>query len=232
MDFFDIVTSQASIRKELNLIWMLDCSGSMKIDNMLEAINKSINKSFKDIVRISKNEELVDIKVSVIKFSDGASWYIKQGNPGESSINGLNPEGMTDMGQAFRLLKEFFLDLNSEKPLLPPIVILITDGMPTDEYEINLHGLLGTVTCKKSVKITIAVGDDIDTEVLKRFMDDPGRKLLRADNEELIEGHINWCINTLLCSIIKLPVLDNCSVKEYITPKKGGIVLMDEEYEE
>ena len=50
---------------------------------------------------------------------------------------------------------------------LPPVLVLISDGQPTDDFGKGLEDLLGQPWGKKAVRVAIAIGDDADLEVLR-----------------------------------------------------------------
>ena len=50
-----------------------------------------------------------------------------------------------------------------------PAIILLSDGGPTDNYEVGLAKLQANNWFKSAIKIAIAIGDDADKEVLKNF---------------------------------------------------------------
>ena len=50
-----------------------------------------------------------------------------------------------------------------------PAIILLSDGGPTDNYEVGLAKLQGNNWFKSAIKIAIAIGDDADKDVLTQF---------------------------------------------------------------
>ena len=50
-----------------------------------------------------------------------------------------------------------------------PAIILLSDGGPTDNYEVGLAKLQSNNWFKSAIKIAIAIGDDADKDVLKQF---------------------------------------------------------------
>lgn len=50
-----------------------------------------------------------------------------------------------------------------------PAVILLSDGGPTDNFEAGLSKLQSNSWFKNAIRIAIAIGDDADMEVLKKF---------------------------------------------------------------
>jgi hypothetical protein len=57
-----------------------------------------------------------------------------------------------------------------EERALPPVLVLISDGQPTDDFEAGLERLLRQPWAQKAVRLAIAVGHDADQEVLQQFI--------------------------------------------------------------
>jgi len=80
--------------------------------------------------------------------------------------------GVTDMGSAFKELdkklsrNEF---LQTSAGAYPPVILLFSDGGPTDNWESGLTALKGNNWFKRSIKIAFAIGEDADKSVLEKF---------------------------------------------------------------
>jgi uncharacterized protein YegL len=83
---------------------------------------------------------------------------------------------------------------------LPPVLVLISDGQPTDDYESGLKALTDEPWGRKAVRIAIAIGEDADTEVLQRFIGNPELKPLQANNPEALVKYIKWASTAVLKS--------------------------------
>jgi hypothetical protein len=57
-----------------------------------------------------------------------------------------------------------------EQRALPPVLVLISDGQPTDDFEAGLAALMAEPWARKAVRLAIAMGHDADEEVLQRFI--------------------------------------------------------------
>ncbi len=53
---------------------------------------------------------------------------------------------------------------------LPPVLVLITDGYPTDDVGQGIKAIMDQPWGKKAVRIAIGIGADIDYNMLKRFI--------------------------------------------------------------
>lgn len=134
-----------------------------------------------------------DVLVRVLRFSNGAQWHVSQ----PTSIHDfrwtdLDADGITDMGHAMRLVAEALKVENMPMRGLPPVILLITDGMPTDDFDGGLQALLAEPWGKRSVRIGLAIGNDADLEAIERFIANPEIKPLRADNVQDLVKKIKW----------------------------------------
>ena len=83
---------------------------------------------------------------------------------------------------------------------LPPVLVLISDGQPTDDFTGGLKTLLDLPWGKKAVRIAIAIGEDADLEVLQKFIGHPEIKPLQANNSEALVNYIRWVSTAVLKS--------------------------------
>ncbi|HYG09293.1 MAG TPA: hypothetical protein VD835_04910, partial [Pyrinomonadaceae bacterium] len=83
---------------------------------------------------------------------------------------------------------------------LPPVLVLISDGQPTDDYASGLKALMAQPWGRKAVRIAIAIGEDADTEVLQKFIGNPELKPLQANNPEALVKYIKWVSTAVLKS--------------------------------
>jgi len=176
----------------LHFIFIIDCSGSMsgaKI-NALNHTMSSLLPAIKEEFTKDKNTELL---MRIIAFSSGAKWVL----PSFKSISEFNwtdliAEGTTDLGEAFQLVIEEFKPNTERQYFLPPILVLITDGQPTDDYKRSLSELLASPTGKNAIKLSIAIGRDADIEVIREFISNPEIPILQANNPEMMMNYIKW----------------------------------------
>jgi uncharacterized protein YegL len=81
---------------------------------------------------------------------------------------------------------------------LPPVLVLISDGQPTDDYQSGLEALMGQPWGKKAVRIAISIGADADPEVLQKFIGNSEIKPLQANNPEALVRYIKWVSTAVL----------------------------------
>ncbi len=185
--------------RPLHFIFLADCSGSMSIDGRIESLNTAVREVIPQMRRVADENPHAQVLVRVIKFSDGAQWHISQPTPvDEFEWEDLDTDGGTDMGMAFQMVADQLKMPPMNERALPPVLVLLSDGQPTDDANAGLRKLLAEPWGKKAVRIAIAIGDDADTAILQKFMDHPELKPLKANNPEQLVKHIKWASTAVL----------------------------------
>src|SRR5688500_5813467 len=83
---------------------------------------------------------------------------------------------------------------------LPPVLVLISDGQPTDNFTKSLAALMSEPWGKKAVRVAIAIGEDADLAVLQEFIGHPELKPIQANNPEALVNSIKWVSTAVLQS--------------------------------
>ena len=187
--------------KPLHFIWIADCSDSMGVHGKIQALNTAIREAIPHMRRVAKDNPNAKMLVRAVRFSDGAYWHIAQPVPVEQfEWVDLQAKGVTDMGKALELVAEQLKMPPMPERGLPPVLVLISDGLPTDDFAAGLNALLDLPWGKKAVRIAIAIGEDANLEVLQRFINNSELKPLRANNPEALTTHIRWASTAVLKS--------------------------------
>ena len=180
-------------KRELHFFWITDCSGSMGVDGKIQSLNNAIRDSIPEMKNVAQENPNARVLVRALKFSQGAEWHVAQPTPiADFTWSDLTADGVTDLGQALSKLADQLQVSNMPKRGLPPVLVLVSDGQPTDDFEAGLEELLATPWGQKAVKIAIAIGDDADKEVLQQFIDNPEFEPLQANNSEELTRYIKW----------------------------------------
>jgi len=180
-------------RRPLHFVWLADCSGSMDERGKIQSLNTAIREVIPHMQKEARDNPEARVMVRAIKFSDGAQWHVAQATPVEDfKWTDLGAGGLTAMGAALRMLADQLKMPPMEKRGLPPVLVLVSDGMPTDDFEGGLQGLMGEPWGKRAVRMAIAIGDDADLDVLQRFIGHPELKPLVAKNPEQLVSYIHW----------------------------------------
>jgi uncharacterized protein YegL len=187
--------------RPLHFIWIADSSGSMQQDGKIQALNTAIREAIPHMRKVADDNPNAQVLVRAVKFSNGAQWHISQPTPvADFAWNDLSAEGETDLGKALTLVAEQLKMPPMSDRALPPVLVLISDGQPTDDFDAGLKTLLEQPWGKKAVRIAIAIGQDADHEVLQKFIGHSELKPLAANSPEALVRHIKWASTAVLKS--------------------------------
>jgi uncharacterized protein YegL len=178
--------------RPLHFFILSDCSGSMASDGKMRALNNAIREMLPHLVDIAASNPHAQVLVRAIAFSDGATWHVEQPTPVESlRWTDLSTGGFTDLGAALDLLVEQLQVPPMEERCLPPAVLLVSDGMPTDDFRPALGRLLDDPIGSRAVRMAVGIGRDADLEVLQRFTGSENGPLTANNPEQLVQM-IRW----------------------------------------
>jgi len=187
--------------RPLHFIWMADCSGSMAIDGKIQSLNTAIKEAIPNMQSVADENPNAQVLVRAIKFSSGAQWHVSQPTEvADFKWEDLTAEGVTDMGKALSMVADQLKIPPMTDRALPPVLVLISDGQPTDDYASGLKALMDQPWGRKAVRIAIAIGEDADMEVLQKFIGNPELKALQANNPEALVKYIKWVSTAVLKS--------------------------------
>lgn len=168
-------------RQELNVIFVIDNSGSMQGER-IGAVNNAIRDIMSIMPDIQDDTGDATIKLSALTFSDDAKWvYTEPRTVEEFKWHDIGTDGATNLSAAYDELSRFLCrkENGGQMPDLggvAPIVILMTDGMPTSyDWEQHLADLKKKGWFKVALKYAIAIEVNTDEarDVLSKFTGNP-----------------------------------------------------------
>ena len=180
-----------SPRKVMTLFYVVDTSGSMMGDK-IGAVNSAMEEAIvSDLPEISAANDDAEIRLAIMQFSSGCSWITPSSGPigiGEVVWTDLQANGLTDLGAACleldsKLSRTGFLQ--SQTGAYAPVILLFSDGGPTDNWENGLARLKENNWFKHAIKIAIAIGEDADKNVLATFTGTPESVIAVNDKHTL-----------------------------------------------
>lgn len=164
-------------KQELNLIFVIDISGSMEGER-IGAVNNAIRDVMSIMPEIQDDTSDATIKISALTFSDEAKWvYDEPKSADEFKWNDVGTEYGTNLSAAYDALAKY-LNKKSNGGEMPdiggvaPIIILMTDGMPTStDWEERLSSLRNKSRFKVALKYALLIGDECSEtmDVLTKF---------------------------------------------------------------
>jgi uncharacterized protein YegL len=183
---------RAMARMPLHFIWILDCSGSMQGEK-IQALNNAVSVSIKPMQDVARENPNAHMFVRVLKFSDGAQWHVSQSTDVENfQWSDLSASGVTDMGRALNMVAEALKEENMPPRGLPPVLVLVSDGQPTDDFKTGLKSLMDQPWGMKAVRVAIAIGRDCNSSVLQEFIGHSELKPLIVHNAHELVRAIKW----------------------------------------
>ena len=178
----DFATGKA---KPLPVYLLLDVSGSMEGDK-INNLNEAVSEMIKTMADEEKME--VEILISIITFGSDAHVHLTATSASQVEWSNLSASGMTAMGAALTMSKEMIED----KEITPsrayrPTIVLVSDGQPNDTgWEQSMDDFINNGRSKKCDRMAMAIGEDADENVLKRFIKGTEHELFSSNDAEKI----------------------------------------------
>lgn len=184
--------------RPLHFIFIADCSSSMSGDK-IQSLNHAIREAIPHMREVARGNPNAEVLVRSVRFSRGAQWHhATPTNVEQFEWTDLTVDGMTDMGRALTLVADALKTPPMPERALPPVLVLVSDGEPTDDFEGGLRALMSQPWGKKAVRLAIAIGDDARTDVLQRFIGHLELQPLEAKNAEQLVNYIRWASTAVL----------------------------------
>ena len=180
-------------KRQLHFFFVCDCSGSME-GSKIQALNQAIRESIPEIQKVAAENPNAEVKMRALNFSNDAIWHVAQPTPLEQFRwdRDLVADGMTRLDKALDRLTAAFTDPQLPDRMLRPVIVLISDGGPSERWEPNLEALVATTWGGKAIRLAIAIGRDADHDVLKKFIGNPEIKVLDANSPTALVERIKW----------------------------------------
>jgi uncharacterized protein YegL len=177
--------------RPLHFIFIADCSGSMEGEK-IRALNRAIHETLPHMRDAAEDNPNADLLVRAVAFSDGARWHVTDPTPvADFRWSDLEADGVTEMGAALSLVAEQLEIPPMSERALPPVLLLLSDGQPTDDFQKGLDRLMALPWGKRAVRLAVAIGD-ADLDVLQRFIGRNEITPLVARNPEALTRYIQW----------------------------------------
>ena len=173
-------------RKTLTVFFLIDTSGSMA-GGKISSLNVAIRDTLPMLEQISSENTDTEIKIAALQFASGCDWMYPRPLPVEDfEWNDLEATGLTSLGAAYQELQKklsqtsgFMQEANAS---CAPVMILFSDGVPTDDAKHGLEHLKDNNWYKAAIKIAVAIGDDTNKDVLKEFVNNNSEAVLTVHN--------------------------------------------------
>jgi len=169
-----------NISDRLPVIILADTSGSMAEDGKIYALNQSL-RVFAERLAMTSNG-LPETDITLISFSDTAATRVEFTPAAQVILPELKAGGRTALGPAVKSVQDLLHAKNFEQKYgLCPVVILVSDGSPTDKnWESALNSFEKNMTCIQ--KFALAIGADANKSILKLFTGRNGSRVFHAED--------------------------------------------------
>ena len=168
MGMFDDI--DGIVKRQMVLFFVVDTSGSMQ-GTKIGAVNTAIREVLPELKDAGGSD--VDLKVACLTFSSGCKWMYSTPIASDSfQWNNVDADGVTDLGSACRELSEKLSKngfLKAPSGSVAPVIFLLSDGEPTDDFESGINLLQQNNWFKHGIKVAVAIGDDANKDVLAKF---------------------------------------------------------------
>jgi uncharacterized protein YegL len=174
-------------RRPLHFFLLLDCSGSMAADGKMQALNTAVREMLPHLESVAAQNPHAELLVRAIAFSSGARWHVAEPTaPADVRWDDLTAGGYTDLGAALELLCPELQVPPMPRRALPPAILLVSDGLPTDDGDAGLELLASTPWGAHAVRTAVAIGRDADVPGLQRFIGSETEPITASNPEELV----------------------------------------------
>ena len=167
--------------RPLPVFILADTSGSMSVDGKIQSLVIALNDMLVSLQ--SERFRSIDLQLALITFGQSVTVNQPVSVSKISSPFQLEAAGPTPMGEAFSMLLSMLEDHEVvSSRAYRPFIILVSDGVPTDEWEEALQKLKQSARASKATRLAMAIGGDADKEMLRLFPNHLEAPLFEAHN--------------------------------------------------
>lgn len=192
--------------RPLHFIWLADGSGSMRVDGKIQALNHAIREAIPHMRSAARENPHASVFVNAIRFADEARWMGEKLTPvSEFRWQDIEATGLTALGEALSMVGDALQPPLMTERALPPVIALVTDGMPTDDFSTGLNHLLSKPWGQQAVRIVVAIGEDSASseaqDIFRAFIANEALRPFQANNPEVLVEAIRWVSTAVLKSV-------------------------------
>jgi uncharacterized protein YegL len=185
-----------SSARPLPVVLLVDVSGSMAADGKIDALNAAVGEM---LAAFSKEDNgRAAIHIAVVTFGGEASLHTPLTPANEIRWTPMQAKGRTPLGAALQIVTNLLEDREKVPArAYRPTIVLVSDGLPNDEWKASLERLLNAERAKKAQRFALAIGADADHEVLRAFLDVPEGRVMQAHEAREIRKFFRWVTMTV-----------------------------------
>jgi uncharacterized protein YegL len=191
--------------RPLHFIWLADGSGSMRVEGKIQALNHAIREAIPHMRAAALENPHATVFVNAIRFAEEARWMDEKLTPvSEFRWRDIVAGGATALGEALTMVGEALQPPLMTDRALPPVLALVTDGLPTDDFQAGLNHLLSKTWGRQALRVVVAIGEDSASneaqEIFRAFIGNDAMKPFHANNPEALAEQIRWVATAVLQS--------------------------------
>lgn len=165
-------------KKVCPIIFILDTSKSMSMEENggIGVLNSTMENLFPEFIAIDKNNSEANVKIAILTFNTNAKWVtdgLITPQEAQDTWKPLAADGLTSLGKAFEALNQKLFTENgfmqNAMGFFAPVLFLLSDGEPTDDWQKGLNSLKNNNWYKFSIRIAIGYGKEANEKVLQSF---------------------------------------------------------------
>lgn len=178
-------------RRVCPVIFVLDTSNSME-GEPIGAVNSAMENILPELESMNKDNADNEIMIAILTFNTDAKWETggELVTPESFKRTDLNASGVTEMGKAFYALDEKLSVtqgfMKRASGSVAPVLFLLSDGEPTDDYTKGLDELQKNNWYKVAKRVAIGYGE-ANISVLREFTKNKETVLYTNDPLKLSE---------------------------------------------
>ncbi len=178
----------------------------MRVEGRIQALNRAIREAIPYMRATALDNPHAAVFVNAICFADDARWLGEKLTPvSEFRWQDIEAGGATALGEALTMVGDALQPPLMTDRALPPVLALVTDGLPTDDFQAGLDHLLSKPWGRQALRVAVAIGEDSASnqaqEMFRAFMANDALRPFHANNPDALVERIRWVSTAVLESV-------------------------------
>ena len=212
----------SSVERRMPVYLLLDVSGSMA-GAPVQAVEQGVQLLQNELLNQPTAVETVHL--SVITFASSANQVVPLSALTTFTPPSLSAGGGTSLGAALKLLgqcldREITANTPQKKGDYKPLVFLLTDGQPTDNWQPELSALNARTSKKAGTIIALGCGDSVDVNVLQQIT--PNVLLMSNVTPENLRNFFKWVSQSVTTASQKAAAASGGDTGATLPPPPSG----------
>lgn len=169
--------------RTLPVVLLLDTSGSMYENGKIATMNSAVNEMIEGFKSLDSTN--AQISVSIITFGGVAQKFQDLKPANEIEAINMTANGNTPLGSALNIAKSKIEDKEViTSRAYRPVVVLVSDGMPNDNWEQPLEQFKSDGRTSKCYRMAMGIGvseGSAEYQMLQKFIDKEERVFCASD---------------------------------------------------